>query len=49
MVAGKGEEGGISVIVNTDWSGGSEENSGLSVDLKSTRVKPEEYTYSKAG
>lgn len=49
MLTGKGEKGQMSVIVNTDCSGGSEENSGLSVDLKSTGVKPEEYTYSKAG
>lgn len=49
MLTGKGEKGMMSVIVNTDCSGGSEENSGLSVDLKSTGVKPEAYTYSKAG
>ena len=49
MLTGKGEKGMMSVIVNTDCSGGSEENSGLSVDLKSTGVKPEAYTYSKSG
>ena len=49
MLTGKGEKGMMSVIVNTDCSGGSEENSGLSVDLKSTGVKPEAYTYSPAG
>ena len=49
MLTGKGEKGMMSVIVNTDCSGGSEENSGLSVDLKSTGVKPEAYTYSAAG
>lgn len=48
MLTGKGEKGMMSVIVNTDCSGGSEENSGLSVDLKSTGVKPEAYTYSSA-
>lgn len=47
-INGKGEKGKLSVIVNTDSSGGSEENSGLSVDLKATGVKPEEYTYTKA-
>lgn len=47
-INGKGEKGKLSVIVNTDSSGGSEENSGLSVDLKATGVKPEEYTYTKS-
>ena len=48
MLTGKGEKGQMSVIVNTDCSGGSEENSGLSVDMKSTGVKPSEYKYSAA-
>lgn len=46
-INGKGEKGKLSVIVNTDSSGASEENSGLSVDLKSAGVKPEEYVYTK--
>lgn len=46
-INGKGEKGKLSVIVNTDSGGGSQENSVLSVDLKSTGVKPEEYTYTK--
>lgn len=48
MLTGKGEKGMMSVIVNTDCSGGSEENSGLSVDLKSTGVKPAKYTWAAA-
>lgn len=46
-INGKGEKGLVSVIVNTDCSGSTEENSGLSVDLKSTSVKPVVYTWSK--
>ena len=47
-INGKGEKGKLSVIVNTDSSGASEENSGISVDLKSAGVKPEEYQYTKS-
>ena len=43
---GKGEKGKVSIIVNSDGGGNAGESSAISVDLKSTGVLPEEYTYS---
>lgn len=49
MLTGKGEQGQVSVIVDTDCGGNPGENSTLSVSLKSTGVKPTSYTYTASG
>ncbi len=46
ILTGKGEKGKASIIVNSDGGGNAGENSGISVDIKSTGVMPTEYTYS---
>ena len=46
ILTGKGEIGKVSIMVNSDGSGETEQNSGISVTLKKTGAVPVEYTYS---
>ena len=46
ILTGKGEIGKVSIMVNSDGSGETEQNSGISVTLKKTGAIPVEYTYS---
>lgn len=43
---GKGEKGRAALIVNSDGSGTSGENSAISIELRKSGAKPDEYTYS---
>ena len=46
ILTGKGEIGMVSILVNSDGSGETEQNSGISVTLKKTGPVPVEFTYS---
>lgn len=46
ILSGKGEQGTVSIIVNSDGGGNAGENSSISIDLKSVGSAPAEYTYS---
>lgn len=46
MLTGKGEQGKVSVIVNSDGSGNAGESSSIDIDLKKSGSIPTEYTYS---
>lgn len=46
ILTGKGEIGMVSVLVNSDGSGETEQNSGISVTLKKTGPVPVEFKYS---
>lgn len=48
VLNGKGEKGKASIIVNSDGSGNSGENSAIDIDVKKAGSNPEEYTYTKA-
>lgn len=48
-ITGKGEKGKASIIVDTDGSGGAEENSGVSISLEKAGEAPAEFTYTKSG
>lgn len=43
---GKGEKGRAALIVNSDGSGTSGENSAISIELRKSGAQPDEYTYS---
>lgn len=45
MLNGKGEKGTVSVIVNSDSSGNSGENSAVSIDCKKAGAMPTDYSY----
>jgi len=42
---GKGEKGNVSIIVNSDGSGNSGENSGVNIQLQKSGDMPVEFTY----
>lgn len=46
ILNGKGEEGYVSIIINSDGSGNSGDNSGVDIELKKSGSTPTEYTYS---
>ncbi len=48
ILNGKGEQGSVSIIVNSDASGSAGENSTFDVDLKVIGATPTEYTYASA-
>ncbi|SCJ58368.1 phage tail tube protein [Neobittarella massiliensis] len=48
ILNGKGEKGVASIIVNSDGSGNSGENSAVDIDVKKAGAMPVEYTYTAA-
>lgn len=45
ILNGKGEKGNVSIIVNSDGSGNSGENSGVNIQLQKSGDMPVEFTY----
>lgn len=45
LANGKGEQGKVSIIVNSDASGGAEENAGIDIELRKAGEATGEYTW----